>query len=94
MWQIKRPYFHAKPLDKYQLQNWHDYLDFEVAEGNHKRTVFLFERCVIACAMYEEFWMKVSVTLQHSASSWRALQLMCMWGLLWLAAVELTVRGS
>ena len=60
--QIKRPYFHAKPLDKHQLQNWHDYLDFEVAQGDHRRTVFLFERCVIACAMYEEFWLKVRLT--------------------------------
>lgn len=56
---IKRPYFHAKPLDKHQLQNWHDYLDFEVAQGDHRRTVFLFERCVIACAMYEEFWLSL-----------------------------------
>ena len=66
--QIKRPYFHAKPLDKYQLQNWHDYLDFEVVGGDHKRTVFLFERCVIACAMYEEYWLKVSVTLGRAVA--------------------------
>lgn len=96
--QIKRPYFHAKPLDKHQLQNWHNYLDFEVAEGDHRRTVFLFERCIIACAMYEEFWLKVSVTLEHAPgviAVWdtavhcemlrAALQLSCLWGLVWCA---------
>ncbi|XP_046847919.1 pre-mRNA-processing factor 39-like isoform X2 [Xenia sp. Carnegie-2017] len=55
---IKRPYFHVKPLEKMQLKNWRDYLDFEVSTGNHRRVVILFERCVIACAMYEEFWQK------------------------------------
>ena len=26
---IKRPYFHIKPLEKSQLENWNSYLDFE-----------------------------------------------------------------
>lgn len=26
---IKRPYFHVESLDAYELQNWHNYLDFE-----------------------------------------------------------------
>lgn len=26
--QIRRPYFHVKPLDGIQLKNWHDYLNF------------------------------------------------------------------
>lgn len=55
---IKRPYFHVKPLERVQLKNWKDYLDFEIANGNHDRVVILFERCVIACALYEEFWQK------------------------------------
>lgn len=25
---IRRPYFHVKPLDKPELENWHSYLDF------------------------------------------------------------------
>jgi len=57
--QICRPYFHVKPLEKVQLKNWRDYLDMEIENGSHERTVILFERCLIACAMYEEFWMKV-----------------------------------
>jgi pre-mRNA-processing factor 39 len=26
---VKRPYFHIKPLEKSQLENWNSYLDFE-----------------------------------------------------------------
>lgn len=55
---IKRPYFHVKPLEKAQIKNWKDYLDFEINEGNHKRIIFLFERCMVVCAMYEVFWEK------------------------------------
>uniref|UniRef100_A0A3B5KW22 Si:ch211-114c17.1 n=1 Tax=Xiphophorus couchianus TaxID=32473 RepID=A0A3B5KW22_9TELE len=72
---IKRPYFHVRPLDRLQLQAWHTYLDWEIAELNkdtkessqgedmhHKsgdhRVRILFERCLIACALYEEFWTR------------------------------------
>lgn len=56
---IKRPYFHVKPLEKAQLKNWKEYLEFEIENGTHERVVVLFERCVISCALYEEFWIKV-----------------------------------
>ncbi|MBN3276180.1 PRP39 factor, partial [Polyodon spathula] len=59
---IKRPYFHVKPLDRAQLRNWHSYLDFEVGAeagaGPGGRAELLFERCLVACALYEEFWSK------------------------------------
>lgn len=57
--QIKRPYFHVKPLEKSQLKNWKEYLDFEIEAGDHERVVILFERCMIATALYEDFWLKV-----------------------------------
>lgn len=56
---IKRPYFHVKPLERCQLNNWKDYLDFEIGHGDQKRILVLFERCLIACAMYDEFWLKL-----------------------------------
>jgi len=31
---IHRPYFHVKPLDDDQLQNWHRYLDLVEMEGD------------------------------------------------------------
>ncbi|XP_026840013.1 pre-mRNA-processing factor 39 [Drosophila persimilis] len=56
---IKRPYFHVKPLERAQLKNWKEYLDFEIEKGDRERVVVLFERCLIACALYDEFWLKM-----------------------------------
>ncbi|KAJ3035364.1 hypothetical protein HDV00_004044 [Rhizophlyctis rosea] len=57
--EIKRPYFHVKPLDEGQLANWRKYLDFEESQpDNIHRTFILYERCLVACASYEEFWLR------------------------------------
>ncbi|OAA67285.1 mRNA splicing protein [Niveomyces insectorum RCEF 264] len=56
--EIKRPYFHVTELDHQQLANWRKYLDFEEAEGDAARVVFLYERCLVTCAFYEEFWLR------------------------------------
>lgn len=64
---IKRPYFHVKPLEKCQLKNWKDYLDFEIGKGDQTRIIVLFERCLIACALYEEFWFKFVEYLQEKS---------------------------
>ncbi|XP_068203314.1 pre-mRNA-processing factor 39 isoform X2 [Palaemon carinicauda] len=55
---IKRPYFHVKPLEKSQLSAWRNYLEYEIKQGKEARIRVLFERCLIACALYEEFWMR------------------------------------
>ncbi|RKP19524.1 hypothetical protein ROZALSC1DRAFT_28892 [Rozella allomycis CSF55] len=57
---IKRPYFHVKPLDEGQIINWNKYLDFEESEGDAVRIISLYERCLISCAFYEEFWIRYS----------------------------------
>ncbi|XP_035278924.1 pre-mRNA-processing factor 39-like isoform X1 [Anguilla anguilla] len=62
---IKRPYFHVKALEKTQLSNWKEYLDFEIENGTPERVVVLFERCLIACALYEEFWIKYAKYLEN-----------------------------
>lgn len=31
---IRRPYFHVKPIDASQLENWHQYLDFIEMHGD------------------------------------------------------------
>lgn len=54
---IKRPYFHVKPLEKCQIENWKDYIAFEKEAGDHQRIVVLYERCLIPCALYEDFWL-------------------------------------
>lgn len=56
---IKRPYFHVKPLERCQLKNWKEYLDFEIEQGDRRRVLVLFERCLIACALYDDFWLKL-----------------------------------
>lgn len=56
--EIKRPYFHVTELDHAQLANWRKYLDFEEAEGDYTRTVFLYERCLVTGAFYDEFWFR------------------------------------
>ncbi|OTA53558.1 pre-mRNA-processing factor 39 [Hypoxylon sp. EC38] len=56
--EIKRPYFHVTELENSQLANWRKYLDFEEAEGDFARTTFLYERCIVTCALYDEFWLR------------------------------------
>ncbi|CAH3175546.1 unnamed protein product, partial [Porites evermanni] len=69
---IKRPYFHVKPLERVQLKNWREYLDFELSNGDHRRVVILFERCVIACALYEDFWQRFATYMEgHSVEKCR-----------------------
>ena len=56
--EVKRPYFHVTELDAPQLTNWRKYLDFEELEGDYTRIVFLYERCLVTCAFYDEFWFR------------------------------------
>lgn len=56
--EVKRPYFHVTELDESQLVNWRKYLDFEEVEGDYVRTQFLYERCLVTCAYYDEFWLR------------------------------------
>ncbi|KAL9329484.1 hypothetical protein ACSQ67_004487 [Phaseolus vulgaris] len=55
---IRRHYFHVQPLDANQLQNWHNYLDFIELQGDFDWAVKLYERCLIVCANYPEYWMR------------------------------------
>jgi pre-mRNA-processing factor 39 len=55
---IKRGYFHVTELDDAELENWRKYLDFEEQQGDFHRTCFLYERCLVTCALYEEFWFR------------------------------------
>ncbi|KAK5064289.1 hypothetical protein LTR84_000122 [Exophiala bonariae] len=56
--EIKRPYFHVTDLDEAQVSNWRKYLDLEESEGDYIRTHFLYERCLVTCALHEEFWLR------------------------------------
>ena len=58
LFQIVVPYFHVKALDEGQLKNWRGYLDFEEKDGDLHSVVDLYERCLVPCALYEEFWIR------------------------------------
>ena len=66
---IKRPYFHIKPLERGQLKNWNEYLEFEQKQDDPSLVEILFERCLIACALYEEFWLKYTDWMMERANS-------------------------
>lgn len=55
---IRRPYFHVKPLDDAEVDNWHEYLEYEIQRGTAEIARILFERCLIPCALYSSFWQK------------------------------------
>ncbi|KAF2134280.1 hypothetical protein P153DRAFT_372724 [Dothidotthia symphoricarpi CBS 119687] len=55
---IKRAYFHVTELEDAELDNWRKYLDFEEKQGDFQRVSFLYERCLVACALYDEFWLR------------------------------------
>ncbi|KEH20704.1 Pre-mRNA-processing factor 39, putative [Medicago truncatula] len=55
---IQRYYFDFRPLDANQLQNWHAYLDFIELHGDFDWAVKLYERCLIVCANYPDYWMR------------------------------------
>ncbi|CAN1329476.1 Pre-mRNA-processing factor 39-2 [Linum perenne] len=55
---INRSYFHVKPLEVSQLENWHQYLDFAESHGDFDWAFKLYERCLIPCAIYPEVWVR------------------------------------
>ena len=55
---IKRAYFHVTELEDAELDNWRKYLEYEENQGDFERTAFLYERCLVACALYDEFWLR------------------------------------
>lgn len=54
-----------KPLDKKQLKNWNEYLDFEIGMGDPVRIIPLFERALVACALYEDMWCRYASYMER-----------------------------
>ncbi|CAN8295709.1 unnamed protein product [Cochlearia groenlandica] len=65
---IRRPYFHVRPLNVAELENWHNYLDFIEGDGDFNKVVKLYERCVVACANYPEYWIRYILGMEASGS--------------------------
>ncbi|KAJ6852808.1 pre-mRNA-processing factor 39 isoform X1 [Iris pallida] len=65
---IRRPYFHVRPLDDPELDNWHRYLDFIERGDDFNKVVKLYERCLIACANYPEYWIRYVLHMEATGS--------------------------
>ncbi|XP_010262449.1 PREDICTED: pre-mRNA-processing factor 39-like isoform X2 [Nelumbo nucifera] len=65
---IRRPYFHVRPLNGAELENWHNYLDFIEQQDDFNKVVKLYERCLIACANYSEYWIRYVLCMEASGT--------------------------
>ncbi|XP_073150895.1 pre-mRNA-processing factor 39-1-like isoform X2 [Henckelia pumila] len=65
---IRRPYFHVRPLNVAELENWHNYLDFVEGGDEFNKIVKLYERCLIACANYAEYWIRYVLCMEARGS--------------------------
>lgn len=63
---IRRPYFHVNELDSDQIRNWENYIKFERRAGEHKRIIYVYERCLMACVSNEELWLNYLEYLSNS----------------------------
>eukprot|EP00798_Chlamydomonas_sp_ICE-L_P021455 gene21455-28424_t len=61
---LKRPYFHVKPLDSTQLATWIKFLDFLEKQGDNETCQTTYERCLVPCASYPEFWERYATWLE------------------------------
>ncbi|KAJ6343090.1 hypothetical protein OIU76_004932 [Salix suchowensis] len=61
---IRRPYFHVRPLNVTELENWHNYLDMIEREDDLNKVVNLYERFIIACANYTEYWIRYVLCME------------------------------
>lgn len=64
---IDRSYFHVTPVAESALRNWHNYLDYEEVAGDDLRCEALYERCLIACANYEDMWVRYAEWKEKTA---------------------------
>ncbi|KAJ6401671.1 hypothetical protein OIU84_016968 [Salix udensis] len=61
---IRRPYFHVRPLNDAELENWHNYSDMIEREDDFNKVVNLYERCIISCANYIEYWARYVLCME------------------------------
>ncbi|EGC40169.1 hypothetical protein DICPUDRAFT_25624, partial [Dictyostelium purpureum] len=56
----KRFFFHIQPIDDMTLSVWRSYFSFMEKDTNSTKEeiIKLYERCLIPCCYYSEFWLK------------------------------------
>ncbi|KAJ6253538.1 pre-mRNA-processing factor 39 [Anaeramoeba flamelloides] len=70
---IKRPFFHIKPLDTKEIMNWNQYLNFvedkyqeSKNESNEEFVIRVYERCLIPCVLYPNFWKRYAFFFENN----------------------------
>lgn len=58
---IDRTYYHVAPVPETTLENWRAYLNFEETHGTLESIEKLYERCLVVCADYAEFWTRYAL---------------------------------
>jgi len=65
---IKRSYFHPKPLDDDDLDNWRRYLEYREQLGEHEATKHLYTQALIVCANSVDIVKRYACYLVHQHS--------------------------
>lgn len=60
----RRPSFNVQPLSVEERENWHNYLDFIESDGDWSKVFHLYERCIVACASYPEYWIQYVLSMK------------------------------
>lgn len=62
----KRFFFHIQPVDETILATWRVYLDYIETQSSSEpdNIIKLYERCLIPCCYYPEFWIKFTRFLE------------------------------
>lgn len=62
-----RPFFHFEPLSAGQKATWREYIGFVTNHHEDKEeVVLLYERCLVTCASYSEFWLSYIEWLERN----------------------------
>jgi len=61
---IRRPYFHVKPLDNPELENWHNYLDFIEKEEDINKVWFCTSSNILSLLFSRFYGMFEKLTIQ------------------------------
>ena len=70
-----RPFFHFDPLTEDQKNTWREYLGFVKTKCESTSEVaLLYERCLVTCASYSEFWLSYIEWLEDNAYEFSAIQ--------------------
>ncbi|KAL0743712.1 hypothetical protein Bca4012_085225 [Brassica carinata] len=60
----RRLSFHVQPLSVEERENWHNFLDFIESDGELPKVYHMYERCVVSCANYTDYWIRFVLSMK------------------------------